>query len=89
MVFHYYFSASGIYQFDAYMMGQSGENYFWIMKNGSAICSGYVAPQNNPAGTGTCGVNVQLEVGDQIYVKASGHYNGGYCGFSGFMVKSL
>ncbi len=71
------------------MMGQSGENYFWIMKNGSTLCSAYVPIDNNPGGIGTCSVNVQLESGDQIYVQGRGHYNGGFCGFSGFMVKAL
>ena len=78
--------ASGVYQFDVYMMGLSSTDYFQIMKGESILCRGYTY---SGGGTSPCSVNVQLEAGDQVYVKADGLYNGYYCGFSGFIVKAL
>ena len=70
------------------MQSTTGENYFQMRKNGEPICYGYIRSEN-AYGTGYCDANVQLELGDQVYVTADGHFNGLYAGFSGFLVKAL
>ncbi len=84
-----YISASGIYHFEVYMMVNVGgrEGYFEIMKNGVRLCVGYAA--GSYVAMSSCNTNVDLLSGDQVYVQATGPYNGGFCGFSGFMVKAL
>ncbi len=69
-------------------MSTSEANDFDISKNGDSLCFGNVQV-TNPYGTGYCSTNVELASGDQVYVVGNGNYNGGYCGFSGFMVKAL
>ena len=84
-----FFLASGIYHFESYMLVNYGgeEGYFEIMKNGARLCVGYAS--GNDYGMASCDTNVELASGDQVYVQASGPFNGGICGFSGFMVKAL
>ncbi len=64
------------------------DGYFEIMKNGAQLCSGY-ATWDGANSMGSCNTNVDLLSGDQVYVQARGTFSGGFCGFSGFMVKAL
>ncbi len=64
---------------------------FYIMKDGVEICRSYMGyARGMELETTSCAGNIEMEVGEQVYVLAWGNFRGwSYSGFSGFQITAL